>query len=77
MGQIGVSYDEDVSCTTLEPQLVKANGLQLVDQILGKSYSTEDELLKHMRDNKTEFALKFFETKTAWNVPEYISYAVY
>ena len=77
VGQIGVSYDEDVSCTTLEPQLVKANGLQLVDQILGKSYSTEDELLKHMRDNKTESALKFFETKTAWNVPEYISYAVY
>jgi hypothetical protein len=77
VGQIGVSYDEDVSCTTLEPQLVKANGLQLVNQILGKSYSTEDELLKHMRDNKTESALKFFETKTAWNVPEYISYAVY
>ena len=77
VGQIGVSYDEDVSCTTLEPQLVKANGLQLVNQILGKSYSTEDELLKHMRDNKTKSALKFFETKTAWNVPEYISYAVY
>ena len=54
VGQIAVWYDDDVTRTTLEPQLVKANGLQLVNQILGKSYSTEDGLLKHMQDNKTK-----------------------
>ena len=77
VGQIAVWYDDDVTRTTLEPQLVKANGLQLVNQILGKSYPTEDELVKHMQDNKTETALKFFETKTAWTVPDYISHVVY
>jgi putative ATP-dependent endonuclease of OLD family len=76
VGDIGIWYDEDISLTTLEPQLVNANGRDLVNQILGKSYATDDDLLKHMRDNKTECALKFFETTLAWNVPSYISYAV-
>jgi predicted ATP-dependent endonuclease of OLD family len=60
VGRIMIWYDDDVSSPTLEPQLVKENGLQLVNQILGKSYSTTDELLKYMHDNKTESALMFF-----------------
>jgi predicted ATP-dependent endonuclease of OLD family len=77
VGQIAVWYDEDVSYATLEPQLVKANGRDLVNKILGKSYANDDDLLKYMHDNKTECALKFFETTTAWNVPGYISNVVY
>jgi putative ATP-dependent endonuclease of OLD family len=73
---IGVWFDEDISHTTMEPQLVKANGRDLVNKILGKSYATDEELLKHMQDNKTECALKFFETTTVWKVPEYFSHVI-
>ena len=69
VGQIGVPYDEDVSCTTLEPQLVKTNGLQLVQPNPWQVYSTEDKLLKHMRDNKTESASKFFEDENSVERP--------
>ena len=42
----------------LEPQLVKADGRDLVDQILGKTYATDEDLLKFMQDNKTECAFE-------------------
>lgn len=77
VGSIAVWYDDDVSHRTLEPQLVKANGRDLVNKILGKTYTTDDDLLKYMHDNKTECALKFFETTTAWTVPKYISDVVH
>jgi putative ATP-dependent endonuclease of OLD family len=77
VGAISVCYDEDELHPTLEPQLVKANGRELVNKILGKSYESEEDLLKHMRENKTECALKFFETLTPWKVPGYIANAVY
>jgi putative ATP-dependent endonuclease of the OLD family len=76
-GCIGIYYDDDASYPTLEPQLVRANGLDLVNKILGKTYTTEEQLLKHMGENKTECALKFFETTRPWAVPEYIADAVY
>lgn len=74
---IAVYYDDDLSCPTLEPQILKANGRDLVNSILGKSYATDEDLLKYMSDNKTECALKFFETATAWSVPKYISNVVH
>lgn len=74
--QVRVQFDEDETAGTLEPQLLKSNGRKLVNSILGKSYRTDGELLKYMRDNKTECALKFFETQTAWKVPEYIARAI-
>ena len=77
VGSIAVWYDGDASYPTLEPQLLKANGRDMVNSILGKSYATEEELLKYMRDNKTECALKFFETTMPWTVPGYISNVVY
>ena len=76
VGSIAVWYDEDESCPTLEPQLLKANGRELVNKILSKSYTTDEELLKYMQKNKTECALKFFETETAWDLPSYISDAL-
>jgi putative ATP-dependent endonuclease of the OLD family len=76
-GNIAVYYDDDLSRPTLEPQLLKANGRDLVNKILGKSYATDEDLLKYMHDNKTECALKFFETTMVWTVPDYIANVVY
>ncbi len=73
---IRVHFDADNNAKTLEPQLLKCNGLKVVNAILGKSYKINSELLKYMEENKTECALRFFETDTEWKIPEYISRAI-
>lgn len=73
---VQIFYDADESCRTLEPQLVKANGLVVLETIIGKTFSSEADLLEYMADNKADTALKLFTTDQSWNVPEYISRAV-
>lgn len=75
-GNIHIQFDDDVAYPTLEPQLLKANGLKVMNEVLGKTYGTEDELLKFMESNKTECALRFFETSTPWTAPAYIDRAI-
>lgn len=60
---------------TLEPALILSNGLEKMNRILGTSYSNEGRLLKHMHANKTECALKIFETEEKINFPAYIQEA--
>lgn len=74
---IDIEYDGDEKYKSLEPQLLRINGRDLVNTILGKSFADDDDLLDYMADNKTECALKFFETEIAWKVPQYIQNAVY
>ncbi|MDQ0421126.1 putative ATP-dependent endonuclease of OLD family [Peteryoungia aggregata LMG 23059] len=73
---IAIQYDTDENARTLEPQILKANGRGVLNDILGTTYATDEDLLKFMQNNKTEVALRLFETDTEWNVPEYISRAV-
>ena len=73
---IKIQFDEDVKAPSLEQQLLKANGIKLVNDILGKKFKDEPEAIKYMRKNKTECALKFFETKFVWKAPEYIARAI-
>lgn len=73
---IRIRFDDREAFPTLEPQLLKANDLATLNTILGTTFSGEDLLLKYMESNKTECALKFFETTTPWNVPEYITHAI-
>lgn len=61
---------------TLEPKLLKVNGLDKLNSVLGTSYTEEDDLRKYMKHNKTECGLKIFETKEAVKIPEYIVEAV-
>jgi predicted ATP-dependent endonuclease of OLD family len=73
---VRVQFDEDETAKTLELQLLKSNGRKAVNSILGKSYNTDGQLLKYMGENKTECALKFFETQTKWEIPGYIARAI-
>lgn len=57
---------------TLEPKLVKANNLQVMNTLLGKDYQTIEELYTHMKSNKTECALKIFESDEPITYPQYI-----
>jgi hypothetical protein len=73
---IGIHYDGDEAYGTLEPQLLKANGRAAIENILGRSFFSDDDLLKYMKANKTDVALSFFGTVEPWNVPEYINNAI-
>ena len=63
---------------TLEPQLVNANNdnLKLLCEILGideDDYNTEELISEYMIANKTESALKIFNSEKSIKYPEYIN----
>jgi putative ATP-dependent endonuclease of the OLD family len=61
---------------TLEPKVLKSNGADKINKVLGTGYSNLDDLHKYMRANKTECALKIFETEEELTFPKYILDAV-
>lgn len=73
---IRVYYDTDSDYCTLEPQLLKSNSLDALNAIFGKTYEDASALLKYMDGNKTDCALKIFETTKSWSPPGYIANAI-
>ena len=67
---------EKFNYNTLEPAILRANNLKILNKKLDKEYKEEDDLLKHMKKNKTECALKIFETDELINFPQYILDAI-
>ncbi len=67
---------EEFNYNTLEPKLLKENSLDLFNQILGKKYAVDDDLLKFMNSNKTNCALKVFDTTETIKFPNYILEAI-
>lgn len=63
---------------TLEPCILRANqnNLNIFNNILNAEFRSVNELLKHMLDNKTEVALRIFESKNKINFPKYILEAI-
>jgi putative ATP-dependent endonuclease of OLD family len=61
---------------TLEPKLLKANSLEILNVILATTYTNIDDMHKFMKENKTECALKIFETTENFIFPEYILAAI-
>ena len=57
---------------TLEPKLLKSNGLAKMNLVLGTAYLDHQGLQVHMRANKTECALKVFDSKLEIAYPDYI-----
>ena len=66
----------DYNYNTLEPKLLKANGLDKLNRIFGTDYTDEDDLRKFMKHNKTECGLKIFESSEQIEIPEYILEAI-
>ncbi|ALL06227.1 ATP-dependent endonuclease [Pedobacter sp. PACM 27299] len=60
---------------TLEPKFVKANSVELLNKILELN-KTEHDLHIYMKSNKTECALKIFDTREKINFPLYILNAI-
>lgn len=61
---------------TLEPCILRANDLATLNSILGLNKESDDELIKYMVSNKTECALKIFDTTEKIKFPEYIEEAI-
>ena len=70
IGESGYNYN------TLEPKLLKVNGMEKLNRILGTDYIEEDDLRKYMKHNKTECGLKIFESSEDIEIPEYILEAI-
>ena len=75
---ITILFDDDEGSPTLEPQLLKANSLAMLNTVLGTTHADEDALLEFMRakGHKTDCALKMFETDEKWVAPKYIANAI-
>ena len=61
---------------TLEPQLLKANGLEKLNLVLGTSYADKASLLDYMKSHKTDVALKIFDSTQPFVIPDYIKDAI-
>ena len=73
---ITICADGDNDYPTLEPQIVKVNELAILNSILDRTDENKANILNYMKNNKTECALKFFETNIDFMVPEYITNAI-
>lgn len=73
---IQIFFSKDEELATLEPHILSTNGREKLNRVLGKSCSTNKELLSYMEDNKTEWALKILENTEQIEIPEYIQDAV-
>lgn len=73
---IRICIDDDNSYPTLEPQMVKANGLAKLNTLLGKNFPTDDELIDYMKKHKADCALTIFEKGEGITMPEYILNAI-
>jgi putative ATP-dependent endonuclease of OLD family len=61
---------------TLEPKILKANTLEILNAILGTAHADNNDMHKYMKSNKTECALKIFESTKAITFPQYILDAI-
>ena len=73
---ITICADPDDKAHTLEFQITKINDLGMLNRIFGTTYSDTQALSEYMIKNKTECALKIFETEQAVRLPQYIQDAV-
>lgn len=76
--KIRIRYGKDEKYPTLEPQLVKVNGVKRLNKILETNYSTEEELIKYMTSpsKKSECAMQLFDSEEILQIPEYIEDAI-
>ena len=61
---------------TLEPCMLRANDLKILNKILNLDEKSDDDLIQYMVSNKTDCALKIFDTTETISFPEYIEEAI-
>ena len=61
---------------TLEPKMLKANGLDTFIQVFGEKYDTTTKMLRHLHSQKSESALSLLKTPVKISYPQYILDAI-
>lgn len=72
---IKICASEKETLKTLEPQFVEVNDLAVLKSVLGQDKDKED-LIVWMSNNKTEWALKVFNSDKSFAMPNYINDAI-
>lgn len=75
-GGLTAKNDGKFNYDTLEPCILRVNTLEIINRVLGKNYFSDDDLIKYMVGNKTECALRIFNSKENINYPDYIKKAI-
>ncbi len=72
---INIFYDKDENNNTLEPSFVNTNkkNIKLLSEVLFGKELSKDELILKMQNNKSEWALKIFESEKEFEYPEHIN----
>ncbi len=73
---IKICRSEDDTAKTLEPQMLKANSLAILNNIFSTKHANDIDLLNYMESNKTECALRIFETSHTITFPDYVEDAI-
>lgn len=73
---IKVFADTNDALPSLEEQIVACNELAALNAILGTTCADAAALLAHMKENKTECALRIFSTESPVTMPAYVWNAV-
>lgn len=80
-----ISYDKidrtdtgltDYNYNTLENLILISNDLQKLNSIFGTTYTSDDDLRKYMKNNKTDCALAIFNWSDDIAFPQYITEAI-
>ena len=74
---LGKTNPKPFNYNTLEPLLLKANSLATLNAIFDTDYTSEDDLHKYMKANKTDCALKIFSSDNKIKYPDHIMEAVW
>jgi predicted ATPase len=73
---ITICADDDNNCRTLEPQIIKANSLEVLNTIFNSDHRDAESMRTYMESNKTECALQIFKTNQDIKMPEYVQRAI-
>lgn len=73
---ITICADQDDSKPTLEDHMLAQNGRAHLNTIFDTSYATDIKLLKYMKSNKTDWALKVLTSTEEVTFPAYVTRAV-
>lgn len=70
------SVEKIPNVNTLEPELFRANNLEILNEIFSKNFSKDEDLVRYMIKNKTEVAWKIFKSPKKIKYPQYINEAI-
>ena len=64
---------DKLNWNTLEAEMIRSNDRETVNSVLGKAYDDNYTLLRYMESNKTDTALRFFDSDKHIRIPDYIA----